>query len=269
MSMEQYLKENEVLCDLQKNGLQILQSPERFCFGIDAVLLAAFAAGQSGAHGKDGRGVPAPVAENARVLDLCTGTGIVPILLSARTKAAHLTGLEIQEESAEMARRSVALNGLQDRIEIVTGDVRGLSQICEKGSYDAVTCNPPYMPAGAGLQNPESPLAIARHEVLCSFEEIAAGAAHVLRPGGHLCLVHRPFRLPELMDTLKRYKLEPKCMQLVSPYADREPNLVLLDCVLQGRPYLRVGPQLVVYDSPGHYTKMTQEIYGDGPDQDG
>ena len=117
------------------------------------------------------------------------------------------------------------------------------------------------MPAGAGLKNPAGPLAIARHEVLCSFGDIAAAAAHVLKPGGHLCLVHRPFRLPELFETLKDHRLEPKEMQLVSPYADREPNLVLLDCVHQGRPGLRVDRPLIVYDAPGRYTQMTMEIY--------
>ena len=247
MSMETDQRKSEVLCDLQRNGLKILQSPEHFCFGIDAVLLSAFAAEH--------------IQPGSRVLDLGTGTGIIPILLSARTKAAQLTGLEIQAECAEMARRSVQLNDLGDRVEIVTGDLKDVPSLYAKGSFDAVTCNPPYMPVGAGLKNPAGPLAVARHEVLCSFEDIAAAAAHVLKPGGHLCLVHRPFRLPELFETLKDHRLEPKEMQLVSPYADREPNLVLLDCVHQGRPGLRVDRPLIVYDAPGRYTQMTMEIY--------
>jgi tRNA1Val (adenine37-N6)-methyltransferase len=248
--METDQRKSEVLCDLQRNGLKILQSPEHFCFGIDAVLLSAYAAEH--------------IQPGSRVLDLGTGTGIIPILLSARTKAAQLTGLEIQAECAEMARRSVQLNDLGDRVEIVTGDLKDVPSLYAKGSFDAVTCNPPYMPAGAGLKNPAGPLAIARHEVLCSFGDIAAAAAHVLKPGGHLCLVHRPFRLPELFETLKDHRLEPKEMQLVVPRDGKAANIVLIHGVKGAGPELHMLPQIAVHTADGGYTEEILRYYERG-----
>lgn len=234
--------------DLQRNGLRIIQDPARFCFGMDAVLLSGFAA----------EGIRA----GARVLDMGTGTGIIPFLLSARTKAAQLTGLEIQTDSAEMAKRSVALNGLEERVSIIEGDIKEADRLFAAASFDVVTSNPPYMIGQHGLTNPDAPKAIARHEVLCTFEDIVAQAARALMPGGSFFLVHRPFRLAELMVTLSAHKLEPKRMRLVYPYADREPNMVLLQAVRGGRPRLQVDKPLVIYKEPGVYTDEIYEIYG-------
>lgn len=249
---EQYdmslLHSGERLDDLQRNGYRIIQDPGRFCFGMDAVLLSGFAA--------EG------VKPGARLLDLGTGTGIIPILLSARTRAAHLTGLEIQAQSADMARRSVALNGLENRISIIQGDIREAGELFSAASFDVVTCNPPYMIGQHGLQNPETPKAIARHEILCTFEDVAAQAAGALCPGGSFFLVHRPFRLAEIMMTLMKYRLEPKRMQLVHPFADREPNMVLLQAVRGGRSRLQVEKPLIIYRAPGEYTDEIYEIYG-------
>lgn len=244
--MEVILKENERVDDLERNNLKIIQDPGRFCFGMDAVLLSGFVT----------------VKEGAKVLDLCTGTGIIPILLSAKTKASHISALEIQKESADMAQRSVELNDLCDKIKIITGDVKEVDSIFEKASFDAVTCNPPYMIGEHGLKNPDEAMAIARHEILCSFDDVAKAAAMVLKPGGSFFLVHRPFRLPELFATLQKYKLEPKRMQLVYPFVDKEPNMVLIECKRGGRSRMEILKPLIIYKQPGVYTDDIYDIYG-------
>lgn len=240
------LKPNERIDDLQRSHLEIIQNPGRFSFGMDAVLLSGFAG----------------AAEGDRVLDLGTGTGILPLLMSAKTGAAHFTGLELQPESADMARRSVVLNGLENKIDIVTGDIREADALFAAASFDVVTSNPPYMTSQHGLRNPNDAMAIARHEVCCRLEDVAAAAQKLVRPGGHFYLVHRPFRLAELMVTLCACRLEPKRMRLVYPFADREPNMVLLDCVRGGRPRITVEKPLIVYETPGQYTREILDLYG-------
>ena len=242
------LKENERIDDLERNGYRIIQDTERFCFGMDAVLLSGFA----GVKVKDG----------ARVLDLGTGTGIIPILLEAKTRAAHLTGLEIQEDSADMARRSVCLNGLEEKIDIVTGDIKEAGSLFDAASFDVVTCNPPYMTDKHGLTNPNDAKAIARHEILCTLKDVVAQAAKLLKPGGNFYMVHRPFRLAEIMVTLHEYKLEPKRMQLVYPYVDKEPNMVLIEANRGGRPHMTVEKPLIVFKEPGVYMPEICDIYG-------
>ena len=256
----------------QQCGLRIIQDPALFCFGMDAVLLSAYV----------------QMKRARRGLDLGTGNGIIPILLSDRTDCAHLTGLEIQPASVDLAQRSLALNGLQDRISIVQGDIKEADRIFAAASFDFITCNPPYRTPGSGkisgtpsgnnsggyagkaartparsenlLQNLD-PRAIARHELLCTFEDVARAAAKLLRPGGHFYLVHRPMRLPELITTLCSKGLEPKRMRLVYPHADQAPNMVLLDCVRGGAPELRVEPPLIVYEKDGSYTPELLHIY--------
>lgn len=240
------LKPNERIDDLQRSHLEIIQNPQRFSFGMDAVLLSGFARARRG----------------DRVLDLGTGTGIIPILMSAKTEAEHFTALEIQEESADMARRSVLLNGLEKRIEIVTGDIREAGALFAAASFDVVTSNPPYMTNQHGLQNPQDAKAIARHEICCSLEELVEAAEKMVRPGGHFYLVHRPFRLAEIMTALCCHHLEPKRMRLVYPYADREPNMVLLDCVRGAKSRITVEKPLIVYREPGKYTDEIYDIYG-------
>lgn len=240
------LKENERIDDLQRNHLGIIQNLEKFCFGMDAVLLSGFVRASKGDH----------------ILDLGTGTGIIPLLLSAKTQAAHLTGLEIQTESVDMARRSVMMNGLEERISIVEGDIKEAGSLFPPASFDVVTCNPPYMTAQHGLKNPEEPKAIARHEVLCTLEDVIRESARLVRPGGNLFMVHRPFRMAEIMVCLKNYKLEPKRMQLVYPYVDKEPNMVLLEANRGGKPRMTVEKPLIVYEKPGVYMPEIYEIYG-------
>ena len=241
------LKEHERLDDLQ-NGYFIIQNPENFCYGVDAVLLSGFAR----------------VKPGERVLDLGTGTGIIPILLKAKTPGEHFTGLEIQEESAEMARRSVAYNHLEDAVTIQTGYIREAAAIFGRASFSVVTCNPPYMTGSHGLVNPHLPKAIARHEVLCTLEDVISQASRVLEPRGRFYMVHRPFRLAEIMGTMMKYKLEPKRMRLVYPYVDKEPNMVLIEGLLGGNPRITVEKPLIVYERPGVYTEEIRRIYGDG-----
>lgn len=244
--MQVILKENERLDELQRNGYQIIQNPEKFCFGMDAVLLSGFA------HAKEGD----------KVLDLGTGTGIIPILMAAKNPNCHLTGLEIQEESADMASRSVKLNDLTERISIVTGDIKEADRIFPSASFDVITCNPPYMIGQHGLQNPDAPKAIARHEVFCTLDDVLRVSAKLLRPGGHFFMVHRPFRLAEIMEGMVRHRIEPKRMQLVYPFVDKQPNMVLIEGARGGKSRMEVEKPLIVYKEPGVYTDEIYDIYG-------
>ena len=239
------LKDGERLDDLQCNGLRIIQNEKLFCFGMDAVLLTGFTR----------------VKEGERVLDLGTGTGIIPLLLSAKTKGEHFTGLEISNSSADMARRSVRLNGLEQRIEIIQGDIKEAGELFAPASFDVVISNPPYMIGQHGLINSDLEKAAARHEILCTLEDVVRAAARLVRSGGRFCLVHRPFRLAEIIRVLSSYRLEPKRMRLVYPYADREPNMVLIESVRGGNPRMTVEKPLIVYEKAGVYTSEIMELY--------
>jgi len=244
--MDMQLKENERIDDLQRNGYRIIQNPDKFCFGMDAVLLSGFVR----------------VKPGARVLDIGTGTGIIPLLVEAKTQAAQISAIEVQEESADMARRSVLLNGLEDKIDIVTGDLREADQFFDAASFDVVTCNPPYMIGQHGLTNPDEPKAIARHEILCTLEDVVRMTARLLKPGGYCCMVHRPFRLAEIITVMTAYKLEPKRMKLVYPYVDREPNMVLIEGCRGGKPRMTVEKPLIIYKEPNVYTDEMYDVYG-------
>ena len=240
------LKPGERLDDLQRNGYKIIQDPGRFCFGMDAVLLSGFAS----------------VKPGERALDLGTGTGIIPLLLSAKTKGDHFTGLEIQTEIMKMAQRSVALNGLEKKIDIIQGDIKEASRIFGAASFDVVTSNPPYMNDAHGLKNPGDVKAISRHEVLCTLEDVVREGTKALKPGGRFYMVHRPHRLAEIITVMRQYKLEPKRMRLVYPYVDREPNMVLIEACRGGRPRITVEKPLIVYQRPGVYTDEIYDVYG-------
>ena len=203
--------------DLQ-NGLYVIQNPEKFCFGMDAVLLSGFA----------------DIRQNEKVLDMGTGT----------------------------ARRSVSYNHLEADIDIVCGDIKEAAEIFGAASFHAVTSNPPYMIGQHGLQNPYMAKAIARHEILCTLEDVVSQTAAVLKDRGRFYMVHRPFRLAEIFQVLMKYKLEPKRMQLVYPYIDREPNMVLIEARKGGNSRITVERPLIVYEKPGVYTSDILEIYG-------
>lgn len=240
------LLEGERIDDLERNGYKIIQHKDKFCFGMDAVLLSSFA----------------NVLGGEIAIDLGTGTGIIPILLKAKTKGQHFTGLEIQAESADMARRSVELNGLLEKIQIVKGDIKEASMLFKKASFDVVTSNPPYMNDNHGIKNPDLPKAIARHEILCTLDDVIREATLLLRPGGRFYMVHRPHRLTEIILTLKKYKLEPKRIKFVHPFEDKEANMVLVEAVRGGKSMIKVEKPLIVYKSQGVYTDEIYEIYG-------
>lgn len=240
------VKEHERLDELHRNGYKIIQDPGRFCFGMDAVLLSGFAR----------------VRPREKALDLGTGTGIIPILLEAKTDGEHFTALEIQEESADMARRSVAYNHLEAKIDIVTGDIKDASKIFGASSFDVVTTNPPYMIGQHGIVNGTDAKTIARHEVLCSLDDILRESARVLKPKGRFYMVHRPFRLAEIFSKMIEYKIEPKRMKLVYPFVDKEPNMVLIEGLRGGNSRLTVEKPLIVYKEPGKYTDEIYDVYG-------
>ena len=240
------LKPGERLDDLQFKGYELIQHPGRFCFGMDAVLLSAFAKVKTGEC----------------VLDLGTGTGILPILLAGKTEGRHFTGLEIQEESADMARRSVQHNHLEDRISIVTGDIKEASSVFGTESIDVITTNPPYMIGGHGLANPDSAKAIARHEVLCTLDDILRESSKMLKYGERFYMVHRPFRLVEILTKITAMHIEPKRMRLVYPYIDKEPNMVLIEGIKNAKSRIEVEPPLIVYEKDGDYTKRIYDLYG-------
>lgn len=245
-NLKVHLEPGERLDDLYRNNYKIIQNTKKFCFGMDAVLLSGFAR----------------VFPGERALDLGAGTGIIPILLEAKTEGEHFTGLEIQTESADMAKRSVALNKLEDKIDIITGDIKEASAIFGQASFDVVTSNPPYMNHSHGLLNPSQTKAIARHEILCTLEDVVRETSRVLKPNGRFYLVHRPFRLIEIINTLSAYKLEVKRMKFVHPYADKEPSMVLMECIKGAKSMVKVEAPLIVYKAPKVYTDEIYDIYG-------
>jgi len=231
---------NERIDDLG-NGYSIIQNPNNFCFGVDAVCLSDFA----------------KIKKGERILDLCTGTGIIPILLCAKTKAEHITGLEIQESSVALARRSVEINNLSHKIKIDCGDIKKGAEIYPPNSFDAITVNPPYIEASGGLHNDVDAKTIARHEVLCTLSDVIVLSARLLKTGGRLYMVHRPHRLAEIFCTLRRSSMEPKTMQFVQSSMGHEPSLVLIEAIDHGKPMLKVLPTLFLRreDSDVYYPR--------------
>ena len=246
MNDNDLLQEGERLDDLQRNGLTLIQNPSTFCFGMDAILLSHFAT----------------IKKGDRVLDLGCGNGIMPILLTAISQGEHFTGLEIQQPIADMARRSVLLNKLENRVDIVNGDIKEAALLFRAASFNVVITNPPYMNENHGITNPTLPKAIARHELLCSLEDVIGQAAKLLVPGGRFFMVHRPFRLTEIFDLMKKYRIEPKRMQLVYPFVDKEPNMVLIEGVRGGKTRISVEKPLIIYQKDGNYQPEIYDIYG-------
>lgn len=243
--MHNPLYEGERLDNLDRNGYKIIQNPDKFCFGMDAVLLSGFV----------------KVYKDETVVDLGTGTGIIPILLKGRTEGKHFTGLEINSESVDMARRSVSYNHLAEDIDIVEGDIKEAGNIFKGRRFKVVTSNPPYLAYKGGLLNERQDKAAARHEILCTLEDVIREGTEILDNNGRFYMVHRPFRLPEILNMFIRYKMEPKRMRLVYPYVDKEPNMVLLECLKGGRPGMTIEPPLIVHKPCGGYTDEMERIY--------
>ena len=241
------LKENERIDDLHRNNYVIIQDKKRFCFGIDAVLLSDFAKAK----------------KDDVVFFICSGTGIIPILMCAKTKAKKFFAIDIQEESVDMAKRSIGLNKLEDKIEIVHLDIKNVFDKFEKNTIDVVTSNPPYMNMGGGLINEYDAKAIARHEIFCNLDDIVKATSLLLKPNGKFYMVHRPNRLCDIICTLRKYKLEPKTIRFVQPYEDKEPNMVLIESVKNGKAFLKILPNLIVYNKDNQYTEEINKIYYD------
>lgn len=242
------ISEKERIDDLQitlKNGksLSIIQNTDYFPFGIDAVLLANFA----------------KFKKHARVADLGSGCGIIPLILAAKTNVSHITGVEIQEDVAKMAQKSVLLNDLEDKVEIVCQDLKTFG---ESAVYDVVICNPPYKEGGGGLENPNRHLAIARHEICCTLQDVVKSAKRLLKPMGKLYLVHRPERLVDIMCIMREHGIEPKRIRFVHPSAGKTSNIILIEGVKGGRPKLLLEPPLYVRDEQNQYTNEIEQIYG-------
>ncbi|WP_339230765.1 tRNA1(Val) (adenine(37)-N6)-methyltransferase [Oceanobacillus sp. FSL K6-2867] len=233
---------------LNDERMQIIQSPTAFAFSLDAVLLAHFAY------------VP---IKRGKVLDLCTGNGVIPLLLSKRTNA-EITGVEIQERIFHMAERNVKLNTLSDQLTMLHGDLKEMQPVLGQSSFDVVTCNPPYFKTPSRTEhNHNEFLTIARHEVYCTLEDVVKACKLHVRPGGKVAMVHRPGRLVDIMELFRKYKLEPKRMQLVYPKRGREANMLLIEGIRDGKADLKILPPLYIYEADGTYTKEAEEIiYG-------
>lgn len=237
---------DETIDDLQLKGLRIIQKNHGFRFGIDAVLLSDFA--------RD--------TKSKSTMDLCTGCGIVPILLSAKTDTPLLCGMEIQRELCDMAERSVKMNSLCERIKIIEGDLKDAAKICGKSVFDKVTCNPPYMKCGTGMTSGTDSRSIARHEVMCTLDDVIGTAAELLVPFGHFFMVHRPNRIADIMCCMREHRIEPKRLRLVCPSTDKAANMLLVEGVKNGGSDIKLLPNLYVYDENGEYTDEIKRIYG-------
>ena len=243
------LKENERIDDLEFKGYKIIQNTEGFCFGIDSVLLSDFSKN---------------IRNDSKVLDLGTGTGILSILLSGKTKLEHIVGVEIQKDVADMATRSVKLNSLENKISIINENILNLENIYEKGSFDAIVTNPPYKKDNTGIQNENKKKLVSRHEITASLEDFIKVSKNMLKDKGELYMVHRPERLVDIIFLMRKYKIEPKLIQFVAPKIGKEPNLVLIKGVKNAKEFLKFEKILYVYNEDGSYTDDILKIYGKG-----
>lgn len=245
LTNDDLIKDDERLDELNRKGYKIIQHPKKFCFGIDAVLLCAFAS----------------VREGEKVLDIGTGTGVIPILMEARYGGSSYHAIEIQSDICDMAMRSVAYNNLADKIKVINDDVKNALNIYKRHSFDVITTNPPYMTTGVGIVNDYDTKAISRHEICITLEEIISISASLLKEKGRLYMVHRPHRLMEIMSLMKSHSLEIKRLRMVHPYVDKEANLILIEASYRGGSFMKVMPPLIVYNPDGKYTTEVADIY--------
>jgi tRNA1(Val) A37 N6-methylase TrmN6 len=234
----------ERIDDLMTHQLKIIQSDEVFSFSLDAVLLARFCT--------------APL--RGKIMDLCTGNAVVPLLLSTRTKAM-IHAIEIQERLADMAKRSVIMNQLQDQIIIIQGDLRQAHETFGYGNFDLVTVNPPYLPVINGVQNTNEHFAAARHEIHCNLEEVITSCAKLVRAGGKVAMVHRPARLVDIIALMRQYRLEPKRMRFVHPRVEEEANMVLIEAIKDGKPEVRLLPPVIAFKNKNEYSDELKQIF--------
>ena len=243
------LRGDERLDYLLAEDLRIIQSPSVFAFSLDAVLLSKF--------------VSVPI-QKGKIVDLCSGNGIIPLLLSTRTKGS-IEGVEIQERLYDMACRSVDYNRLSEQIKMIHGDLKDIAKIIGHSKYDVVTCNPPYFPTPSHDEiNKNEHFAIARHEIMCTLEDVVRVSSQLLRQGGKAAFVHRPGRLMDILSLMRKYRIEPKRLQFVYPKAEKEANTILIEGIKDGSPDLKILPPLVVYNDQNEYNPEIRRIlYGD------
>ena len=241
------LEENERIDDLEINGLKIVQNEKWFCFGVDAVLLSDFAK---------------KMKKGAKLLDLGTGTAILPILLSAKTDFEKAVGVEVQEELCKMARKSVMLNGLENRIEILCKNIKELNENFEKNTFDVVITNPPYKKERSGIINENIQKVISRHEIEANLEDFINISFDLLKDKGEFYMVHHPERLTDILFYMRKYKIEPKNLKFVFSRQNKIPKLVLIKGVKNAKDFLNVEPNLYIYDDNGNYTDEFLKIYG-------
>lgn len=240
------LENDETLDDLQLNGIYIIQKKKAFRFGVDAVLLANFA----------------KVKPGMSVVDLCSGTGIIPFIIAGKTKASHITGIEIQKDMANMAARSIIFNNMEQRLEFINKDLLDLKFLKKLSKVDIVTVNPPYKLKNSGIINKDDKNAIARHEICCTLEDVIKAAKALLKDNGRLYMIHRPDRLVDIMCTMRKYNIEPKLMRMVHPSINKAPNMILIEGQNNGGRFLKWDKPLYVHDEFGGYTEEIDKIYG-------
>jgi tRNA1(Val) A37 N6-methylase TrmN6 len=238
----------ERIDDLMTAGRKIIQSKDVFAFSMDAVLLARFVT----------------IRHKDRVLDLGTGNGVIPLLLSTRNETLQITAVEIQPRLADMASRSIRLNGLENTIRIIEGDLRDMPRQLGHGTFDVVVSNPPYRPIGVGEPNPNPHVAIAKHEVLATLDDVLLSASQLTKFGGKFAIVHRPDRLTDLLSGMRKFGLEPKRLRLVYPKAGTKPNMVLIETIRGGKPELIIEPPLIVFQENGTYHPEIEQLYAGG-----
>ena len=240
------LLEDESIDDLQLDNLYLIQKKQGFRFGVDAVLLSHFA----------------NIKNKHRVIDLCTGTGIVPFLVYGKYKPKEVIGIEIQEDMVEMANRSSKYNEISDVVKFLNADLKDLSLLKTLGTFDVLTVNPPYKLNNSGILNPDDKLAIARHEILCTLEDVIIAARKLLKDNGRIYMVHRPERLIDIFELMRKHKIEPKRVQMIQPNINKAPNIVLVEGQRDGGAYLKWEAPIYVYNEDGTYTKEIDRIYG-------
>ena len=240
------LLEDESIDDLQLDNLFLIQKRHGFRFGVDAVLLSNFA----------------NVKNKHRVIDLCTGTGIIPFLIYGKYKPKEVIGIEIQENMVEMANRSSKYNEVENIVKFENADLKDMNFLKTLGTFDVLTVNPPYKLNNSGILNPDDKLAIARHEILCNLEDVIKAARRLLKDNGRMYMVHRPERLIDIFELMRKYKIEPKRVQMIQPNVNKAPNIVLVEGQRDGGAYLKWGAPLYVYNEDGTYTKEINKIYG-------
>ena len=244
--MKVELKENERIDDLEFKGLKIIQNEKGFCFGIDSVLLSDFAKN---------------IKKNSLVLDLGTGTGIIPILLCGKTNLKKVIGVEIQEEVSNMARRSSKLNNLEEKFQVLNEDILSLEKLYENQTFDVIVTNPPYKKKDTGIINEDERKIISRHEITASLEDFIKVSKDLLKDKGEFYMVHRPERLVDILSLLRKYKIEPKELRFIYSNTKKPPKLVLIKGIKNSKSFLKVDKNLYIYDDKGNYTEEILKIY--------